>query len=403
MRRATIALVLALALVPASAAPAPAGAAELTGSATLVIAKAKARALDNRGIAVEGIRGASSEGRRTRLQVDGGSVAADAADLRLEGALRLVAGTGKDRRAVKLGALRAELGSKSTLSARLNGGERRAVFQLRTRAGGLAADASKGSARLNGAELLWRRAVARAIGRRLGVAIPRGALGKIRISAATLAGLGDDALSIAPKSGPLGDEPPLLPRPVSAVDVTGGSLTWHVRDSWIRYVNTEATPEALEGASAGAPIAEDTHPCPDRPAGTNPTLVYSYSFPFANGWYDAASGTAALYYSGAVRFSYLGHGIDLTARNPEIEINGGASRAIFRMRGAGETPYPDKRASLLSLATTAVPPEGPSSTFAYPAPVRGALTDDGQAVFAGFYPPPNNGFGCIDVSFTTGS
>ena len=399
MRRATPSLLGLLALLLVSAVPASAGAAEPTGNATLVISAAKARLLAERGIGVEGVRGAESEGRETRLQVSGGTIGTAAATLTTEGGLRFLVGRGKARRVARLTGFVAELGPDSRLSARLNGGKRRTVFELVSRPGGIVTDAAKGIAQLHGARLVWRLNVARALSRRLGTNVPRGPLGRIRVSAATIVAAGPDT----PKSGPLGDEPPLLPGPASAVDVTGASLTWHVRDSWIRYVNTEVAPEALEGATAQAAIPENSHPCRDRPAGTNPTLVYSYDFPFSNGWYDPASGTAALYYRGGVRFSFPGHGIDLSARNPEIEINGTASRAIFRMRGGGETPYPDKRAALLDLATAGPPGEGPASTFGFPAPVRGALTSDGQAVFAGFYPPPNNGFGCVDVSFTTGS
>ena len=391
--------VLALLLVLVSAAPATAGAAEPTGNATLVISTAKARMLAERGITVEGARGAETRGRETRLQISGGAIGATVATLNTKGGLRFAAGDRRARRVTRLTDLVVELGSHSRLRAKLNGGKRRAVFELVPRPNGLTTDASKGVAQLQGARLVWRRAAARALSQHLGVKIPRGALGRIRVSAATILSTNPDS----PKSGPLGDEPPFLTRPASAIDVTSASLTWHVRDSWIRYVNTEMAPEATEGASAGIPISENNHPCPDRPAGTNPTLVYSYDFPFSNGWYDPTSGTAALYYLGGVRFSYPGHGIDLSARNPEIEINGGASRAIFRMRGSGETPYPDKRASLLGLATSGPPSEGPTSTFGFPSPVRGSLTSDGQAVFAGFYPPPNNGFGCIDVSFTTAS
>lgn len=400
MSRVATALLGVLAVVMLLAAPASAGAAEPTGSATLTIGAGKAQLLAKRGVAVEGVRGADTAGRQTRLQIEGGAIGAGTAELALDGALRFLAGKGKARRIVKLAGLRVGLGPNSTLAGRLNGGKRRLLFNLAPPAGGLAVDASKGLAQLRGARLVWRRGVARALGRRLAGRIPRGPLGKIRISAATVS-LGDDV--ITPKSGPLGEEPPLLPRPASAVDVTGGSLTWHVRDSWIRYVNSEASPEALEGASAEPAIQENDHPCPDRPAGTNPTLVYSYSFPFANGWYDAASGTAALYYGGGIRFTYPSRGIDLATRNPEIEINGDDSRAIFRLRGAGETPYPDRRAPLLDLATAGPPSEVSPSSFGFPAPPRGNLTADGQNVFAGFYQPPNDGFGCVSVSFQTAS
>ena len=388
-------ILVALALTVALAVPASAGAAGTTGSTTLAIAAAKATLLAQRGVDVSGVGGADTAGRQTRLQISGGSIGADTAELAYEGALRFVAGQGKARRVVRLTALEAQLGGSSVLSAKLNGKKRRTVFDLEAPPGGLAIDDSKGTAQLHGAKLVLRRSAARALGKRLGVRIPRGVLGTLRLSAAAV-------LDRTPQAGEIGDEPPRLARPASAVDVTAGSIAWHVRDSWIRYVNSEQPPEVLEGAIAEAPIAENSHPCPDRPASTSPTLVYSYDFPFAEGWYDPASGTAALYGQGGVRFKYLGHGIDLTTRNPEIEFNGAASRAIFRLRGVGELSYPDKRTDLLALALSAPPAESPAGTFTYTAPIRGSLTTNGQAVFAGFYPPPNNAFGCFSVSFSIG-
>lgn len=394
MRRATV-ISVALALSLALAAPAPAGAAGPTGSTTLTVAAGVARALGERGVAVKGVRGADTVGRQTRFQIDGGAIETDGARLFNEGGLRFAAGSGGNRRTVTLSSLQVQLGPRSTVGGKLNGTRPRPLFTLRTPRGGPTIDPGNGVAQLHGAKIVWRRSALAAVRRLLDAHLPRGVLGSLRVGAAVV-------LDRTPQAGQLGDEPPRLARPASAVDVTTASLTWHVRDSWIRYANSEVPPETLEEASAGAPVEESSHPCPDRPASTNPTLVYSYSFPFAEGWYDAASGTAALYGSGGVRFRYPSHGIDLTARNPEVEINGAASRAIFRLRGEGELAYPDRRAAILALATGSAPTEGPTGAFGFGAPIRGSLTGDGQAVFAGFYTPPNNAFGCFSVSFTTG-
>lgn len=394
MRQPAKALLPALALTIALAAPALAGAAEPVGSGSLTVAKGRWAKLGQRGIELAGSGAAESTGRRTRLEVDGGTVEEGGATLGLDGALIFSSGDGHGRRTAKLTGLRVELGPSSSFSARL-GKTRRVIFDLEPKAGTATIDRARGAAQLRGAGLVWRPGAAAAIGRRLGVSLPRGPLGSFAVSAATVFADGP------PQAGPISDEPPLLTRPAGAVDVTSATLGWHVRDSWIRYVNTQEPPQALEGASAEAPIAESSHPCPNSPAGTNPTLVYSYDFPFAGGWYDGASASAALYYGGGVRFSFPAHGIDVTARNPEIEIDGGASRAIFRLRGAGQTPYPDRRAALLSLPPSP-PLAGPPNSFGFPAPLRGTLTADGQKVFAGFYPPPNDGFGCLSISFTTG-
>ncbi len=390
MRGATAALLGAL-LALALTASAAAGAVKPVGSTTLVVGAAQSQQLDKRGVDIGGAGAAESSGREIRLGISDGSIGSSAADLASDGALRLAAGSGRARKVVRLTGLRVALASTSTLSAKL-GGKRRTVFDLRTAPDSLAIDAVRGTAQLRRAQLVWRRGAARALSNRLDVRIPRGVLGTIRVSAAVV-------IPDTPQQGAISDEPPLLARPASAVNVTAASLSWHVRDSWIRYTNTQEAPQALEGAVAGPAIPESTHPCPDRPGGTNPTLVYSYDFPFANGWYDPVSGSAALYYLGAVRFSYPAHGIDLTTRNPEIEIAGAASRAIFRLRSS---TYLDKRAAILGLALSGPPSEAPAGTFSFGAPLRGSLTTDGQAVFAGFYAPPNNGFGCFSVSFSTG-
>ena len=395
MRRPAKALLSALALTIGLAAPASADAAEPIGSGSLTVAKGKWAKLGQRGIELAGSGGGESSGRRTRLDIAGGAIEEGKATLNFGGALRFSAGEGRDRRSLKLTGLRAELGPGSSFSAKW-GKARRVLFDLESTGVAATIDRARGAAQLQGARLVWRPGAAAAIGRRLGAKLPQGSLGSFTVTAATVFTEGP------PQAGPISsDEPPLLARPASAVNVTSATLAWHVRDSWIRYVNTQEPPQTLEGATAEAPIAENSHPCPNSPAGTNPTLAYSYDFPFANGWYDAASGSAALYYGGGVRFSFPSHGIDVTARNPEIEINGGASRAIFRLRGAAQTPYPDKRAALLSLPASTPAPGLPSS-FGFPGPLRGMLTTDGQRVFAGFYPPPNDGFGCFSISFTTG-
>lgn len=386
----------ALALMVVLAVPATAGAAGPTGNTTLVLDKAKAKLLDQRGVVFGGLGGADTAGRETRLQIANGAIDTGGARFNHTGALRFLAGSGADRRVVRLGAPRLELTpQRSVLSAKLDG-KRQVVFDLgKLQPGSLAIDPTKGSLQLRGARLAWSRAAARAVGNRLDARLPRGALGTLRASAATL---GSDS----GEQAALGNEPPLLPRPASAIDVSSATLTWHVRDSWIRYSNSEVEPQAIEGASPGPAIPGDSHPCPDQPVEAAPTLVYSYSFPFANGWYDPPSGTTALYETGGIRFSYPSRGIDLTMRNPEVEVNGAASRVILRLRsGAGQGP----RVAFLSLAASAPPAESPTGTFTYAAPVRGALTPEGQAAFGSFgsiYTPPNNGFGCLSISFTTG-
>lgn len=395
MRSAARAL-LTVALATALAAPSSAGAAGATGNTTLVVSAAKARVLAERGISFGGARGAVSEGRETRLQISGGTVGSDSAQLSNDGALRLVAGKGRARRVVRLTGLQTQLGPSSTLSAKLQG-KRRTIFDLRAKPGTLSFDGLRGIASLQSARLVWRRAAVNAIGNRLGIDIPKGALGTVRASAVATA-------TDTPVSGPISTtELPLLARPASAVDVTGATVTWHVRSSWINYVATGAGTSAIEGAVPGPAVPESAHPCLDDAGGDTEPRVYAYTFPFANGWYDGASSTAAIFTGGATHFRFPGHGIDLITRSPEIEVNGGASRAIFRLDGAGSTAYGNARAAILDLSLPGAPIEGPAGTFTFADEVKGFLSADGLSVFGGFYAPPNNhGFGCFSVSFSTG-
>jgi len=206
-----------------------------------------------------------------------------------------------------------------------------------------------------------------------------------------------------PQSGAISNEPPLLARPAGAVDVTGVRVAWHPRDSWVRYSSSGVSPgDGILTANGATGTAAKASPCPDRPSTSDAELPYTIEFAPRASWYDPASGTAAIYGQGSVSFRWAGHGIDLTASDPEIEINGAASRAIFRFSGSGGTAYPNQRAVLTSLDLRGRPvASNGGRTLTYDL-MRGVLTADGVNVFAGFYTPPDNDeFGCVSVSFTT--
>lgn len=207
----------------------------------------------------------------------------------------------------------------------------------------------------------------------------------------------------APESEPISNEPPLLARPATAVDVSGVSLAWHPRDSWMRYVSSGVgSGDGISITDGASGIDSTASACPDRPSASDAELPYEIRFGPKASWYDPASGTAGIYGQGAVSFRWKAHTIDLTASEPEIEINGADSRAIFRFSGSEGTPFPDQRADLVSLDLSGQPTvSGGGKTFSYDL-VRGTLTENGVNVFAGFYTPPSNDeFGCVSVSFTT--
>jgi hypothetical protein len=188
-----------------------------------------------------------------------------------------------------------------------------------------------------------------------------------------------------------GGGPAELARPGSAVDVTAGAITWHVRDSFIQYINTGEGTKVSGGATAD--------PATVQPGSSVP-LVYQFRFPFKSGWHDPVSNTTRLTYSGTVTFCYSGHGIRLTASNPEVEINGSSSRAIFVTGNTGEA---DTRGVLVKLDPAAAAsivhsPDGKEHAWNQ---VPGAIpADAGESVFAGFY-GAGDPFGWITATATT--
>jgi hypothetical protein len=205
----------------------------------------------------------------------------------------------------------------------------------------------------------------------------------------------------APTSAPVEGEPPVLARPATAVTVSSVTLSWMPRDSWVRYVS--AGSGASDGVTPGGGAtgtASTAPPCPDRPAESSAALNYTINFAPKESWYDPLSGTAGIYGSGNVSFRYTAHTINLTAAEPEIEINGTASRAIFRFAGSGGTPYPNQRVALETLDVSGRPTvSNGGKTLTYNL-MRGRLTENGEKVFAGFYTAPSdNEFGCVSASF----
>ncbi len=203
-----------------------------------------------------------------------------------------------------------------------------------------------------------------------------------------------------PHSEPISDEPPVMARPLTAVNVSGVALTWYPRDSWLRYIAAGVSPGDGTIASAGATGIDSTaSACPDRPAQSSAELPYTIEFTGGESWYDPPSGTADVSGVGSVSFRYRAHTINLTGAEPEIQLDGAASQAIFRFSGTEGTPYPNQRVALLSLNTVGRPTVS-GSTYTY-SMMRGRLTADGEKVFAGFYTAPSdNEFGCVSVGFT---
>ena len=278
--RATVAVAAAALVAVAVATPAAAA----PGQATLQLSGPAAKALRAGGVGIAPLGAAKGGPQRIVLPVRTGLVGSTATVLRFGGGISLRNG----KRQARLTDLRLTLGRRSGLAGKL-GGEASGIF--RVLAGGQRdLDPARGSARLSGLRLTLSRPAARAIAKELDLdQRPSGVFAVLSAVDDDLPQSGSPPTKSEQKStgcalpsgaGPAPEDPlPVATRPAGAVDITGASLSWDVRDSFIRYVNTGEGTSVFGGAVAAAP---------ELRSGTSLPLTYAFGFPFASGWHDPA-------------------------------------------------------------------------------------------------------------------
>lgn len=397
MHRLALAVLAALLLLPATAG----------ASTTLTLRGAAVSSLRAQGVKLSAVAPARLRGSKLTL----GARSATRAAVELEGGLRLRKGS----RSLTVRGWRAALGARPALTA-LVGGKRRMLLRVQG-----SVTTSGDAIALKGARLTLTSTGASAIKRALELRRLRsGTFGRVTLSERVAATPTTPAAGGGgtPSTTPITNEPPLLERPASAIDVSAATITWRVRDSFVQYLNAGAKPD--DGVLPVAPATADApmRGCLSSGGASDALLRYQFHFPFTRGWYDPASGKAALYFGGTVHFGYADHTIDLNAGEPEIELNGASSRAIFRFNGSGGTAVGNKREVLMNLAVAGGPvaagcsaDPGPAGlpavvdngngTRTYTLERVGGVIPDGAAetVFAGFY-LPGTPFGWVTVSFT---
>ncbi len=402
---AALAAVVVAALLPAAAR----GAADTT---TLKLDGPAADALREQGVRIVPLKPAGGGQERVVLPVAAGLAGATTTLLRHRGAISLRTAAGQK---LRLGKLSLVLGRSARVTAELGGAD---VDLFRVLRGGRREiDPVAGRVALSGLRLKLTPAAANAISERLALPIGRNvarglASRPIGTLAASVSGL-DAGGGPAGKSpgaqqqaatcplpsgaGPTPEEPlPVAVRPPSATDVTGATIDWQVRESFIRYIGTGEGTSVSGGASADPPLLAP---------GASAALSYGFHFPFAGGWHDSGANpadpgddSALVRFGGAVRFQYSGHGIDLTTAEPEIEIAGAKSRAVFSIAESGK---PAQRQVLINLDLSragAIRAAGNGFTYER---VPGAIpAGTASSTFAGFYASGTD-FGCATVSFST--
>jgi hypothetical protein len=402
---ATVALATVAIVLPAQALGA-------TGETKLTLDGPAANALREQGVRIVPLKPATGGSRKVALPVAAGLAGSGTTLLRHRGGISLESPDGGRARLTKLSLL---LGARSLVEAKL-GNEEIDLFKV-LRGGLRDIDPATGRVRLGGLRLKLTPAAARALAARLGLdALPARRFGTL---ATAISGLtpGDNASPTsggpssptgpAPKStacplpggaGPAPEDPlPVATRPPGATDITAATLDWQVRDSFVRYIDSGEGTSISGGATADPPLLLP---------GASASLSYGFQFPFAGAsWLDAganpadpADDSALLRFGGAVRFHYSGHGIDLSTAEPEIEIAGAKSRAIFSISESGGAAQRQVLINLDLSRAAAITASGSSFTYER---VPGAIPSGTAAsTFAGFYAPGTD-FGCATVSFST--
>ena len=358
------------------------------GALTIKLDKRAAKSLRSDGVALQGTGATDSTGRRLSVPVSGGT-ASSTAQLTNAGGLKLTAPGRKKgkRRVARLRQLRTVIADGSGyVTAHLRGQQ---VTLLRFGSVGEAPfDPLTGHVGVTGTPVKFERSTATALADRLGVTRLRAKLGEASIEA---------TVTPAPAEQ---TEAPVRPRPAGAVDVVSATLTWRARVSWVDYLHAagdQGGTRSSNGAIDGP--AEVIAPSTDA-------RVYQWDFPFASGWYDAASETATVGFNGTVTFFKLiqPFNIDLDASKPEIELAGAAPRAIFTLDGRrNNADQQNRRAVVVDLDQAAVSPvvtTGPGGTTYTWTGIPGRVPDGATAwPIAGYY-QPGDAWGSVDVSFT---
>lgn len=417
------AVLAAATVVSALAVAAPVSAQGVTGASVLTLKGTAASSLSSAGVKVSAVAPAKAKGKAITFPVASVTVGGTAS-LGHSGSIRFKKGS----RTLTLKAPALKLAARgSKLTAKIGG---KTTTLLTVDAAKRSLNAANGTVALKGASVTLTAAGAKAIKKALELkALRSGTLGTLTVDATKgstggATGTGgsgstgsgstgggstgsgstgsgstgggttppaDDPKSCTkgPVATPAGG-PSALTTPPLSTPVVSASITWHVRDSFIQYINTGEGTAVANGATADPKQVQP---------GSSASLVYQFHFPFAGGWYDTATDTTRLTFTGTVLFCYFSHGIKLTASNPEIEINGNnASRGIFV---TDNTDTPAKRGVLVNLdlankqSATNTPP-----THAWNQVPGKIPTNTGDSTFAGYY-AAGDPFGWITVTAST--
>jgi hypothetical protein len=258
---------------------------------------------------VEAAKPASAQGGRVELPLGRVTIAGSTATVEQGGSLTLRAG----RRSLKLTALRVTVGRHSKLTARV-GGARRTVATIAAPA----ARRAVGAAGTYVTEAPLR--ITAAIARRL--AVKPGRLGTIDLEAVAVPQTASDIPGAPPTKTVTGPPTPggatVATRPAGATTISGGTVRWSPRTSWLNYLASSGDPGSV---GVGAPATYDAN-------------ALTYTFPITGGWFDAATRGAVVDTAGASDFRWTGHALDVSFADWTFDLAGATPKAVITVKRA---------------------------------------------------------------------
>lgn len=404
----------ATAVVASAALAAPALAAP-SGSTTIDLKGPAAKALSGQQVKLSAKKPAKAGAKKIVLPVRGATVDAKGAKLTHGGAVTLRRKAGGRTRTVTLTAWQTQIAAKrSTISAKL-GGKRVTLFTATAPKRRVTLDASGGAATVTGATVRLTPAGAKALRAKLALTrLPAVQIGGGKVAAKTGAGTGGPGDGGTPNPGPgggttppggggttpptsdqcrgYGDSGPVpvaddpLARTADASNVASVSFLWTPLTSWTQYAS----------AGEGVTFGDGANSTPERLGGNSATLAYRFTFTpdLARSWFDTRTKQGVLYHTGTVRYLYSVHFIDITFRDPVLELNGARSRLIIRASGSSCSRLSQRPVDVATFTAPAVA----GTDFGQFAPL---LTEGGSNSMGGVYFPGND-WGTIALSLTTG-
>ncbi len=373
----TVRHIAALAAVGGVLAAAPAAGAQDT---VIVLKGPGARALADQGVRVGAVAPARKRARRITLPLGETTISGATATVRQRGALRLRAG----RRSVVLRDLTVTVGRRSTVSARV-GGRTRTVAAID-------APAARRSVQPTGtyvteAPLRLTASTVRLLRRELRrPGLRGGRLGTIDLEAATTPAPSGTEIPGAPDVVTVTGPPTpgggtVAARPAGAVSITGGTVHWSPRQSWLGYLESGDEPA---GAVPPATLADGT-----------------YAFPVTGGWYDPATGATVVDTAGGTVFRYPTRFLDMRFANWTWDLASPTPKAVATVeRATGVKPgVVGSRQPILLLKPGATRPTVEGSTLTW-ASVPATLSAEGVPVFRAYLYDTDQG--SLTISATLG-